>query len=210
MVEATKVAVSDADETIEPPRQRFTLGDAMLLIAFTALAFLMLRLALDLGKFNREQEGNQKLIDRVGWNFFLTTSVILAIGCVLFPMALLVVAVGLRDRRRRDVLREIGFVTCLAVALSAFAPVIRLSAQLAKATKGPDFRLVLAAQFGPVFDLLLFWAGPMVAGVWLASACAGRWRPGRAWADRLGWSVGLAYLALGVYQFYFLFLKAAF
>ena len=119
-------------------------------------------------------------------------------GAVLTPITFYwtIAAVGIRLRRPRPSLRRLGrqpgLVACLAVILEALIHFFLTRYWVLFSGK---------ARPGEVSTLLMnlsppHLVAPAVAVAWVVLAVSGRWRPDPGWIDRLGRSVGFAWLAL--------------
>ena len=117
---------------------------------------------------------------------------------VLTPITLCwtIAVVGIRLRRPRPSFRRLGrqpgLVACLAVIL---ATLIHFSLArywvLFPGKARPGEVSILLMNLSPPHLI-----APAVAVAWMVLAVSGRWRPNPGWIDRLGRSVGFAWLAL--------------
>ena len=183
---------------LDPPRRRFTLADAMLLVAATAPGLIMLRTAAGLGLFTTDPKS------RPGREFIEHLAI--AGGCILVPMALVVLALSLLARRTetRDVAQGPGFTACVVLVVASVLPIAYFVVRVAKAD-ALNRNIEISLNFNNSFGRLELYGGPMIAGAWLALALSGGWRPGKTWLDRLGCLVGACYILMFLYtQLYFL------
>jgi hypothetical protein len=193
---------TEAHEVPDPPPRRLTLADAMLLVAATAPSLVLLRIAAAMGLFTIDPKAKSP----PGREFVEHLS--LGGGCVLVPLALSVLILGLRHRRatRREVIHGPGFVACLALFIATMLPAAHFAVRVAIADElnRPN---EVALNFNNSFGRLTHGAGPMIAGAWLALALTGRWRPGPSWMDRLGCCIGGCSIIMYIYtEIYFLLL----
>jgi hypothetical protein len=192
--------IADTSLITHPPPRRFTLADAMLVVAVMAAALFLLRIGAGLGLFTIDPGAKSP----PGRDFVEHLSV--GGGCVLVPLALTVVALSLRDGRptRYESTHAPGFVACLAMLVAAILPaayfVVRVTTadELNRANE-------IALNFNNSFGRLTSGAGPMIAGAWLALVLTGRWRPRPTWIDRLGRGIGGCFIIMYLYtELYFL------
>jgi hypothetical protein len=162
-----------------PDRRRFTITDAMVLIAATALGMAWIRAVYP--DSLRPPPRNY-----VGWLLqgpptCLTTSLALALIILRWRRP--------RPRRRRLVIQP-GFV----------ASVASLAALLLGLGCGLFFWAVNHPERGYAYQLNIQWSwgiGPcpgFVLGAWLGLWLAGLWAPERSWIDRAGRALGLFWI----------------
>lgn len=179
---------------VPPPRgdRRFTIIDAMILVAASAVAFVVVRPII-----------NGRLQGQPWWASYLAA--VMGFLVAWTPTVLI-----LRSRRPRPPLRRLtrqpGFAAGLAgtsvVLLGALA--IGLLALVRFARRGMAVRaglplrppnsawwLGVVLHFGAV-------VGPAVIGAWLLLAFSGRRRPSGGWLDLLGRALGTAWIILFV------------
>jgi hypothetical protein len=171
------------------------------LVAATAPGLVLLRIAAGLGLFSTERgpkdPWGREFIEYLG----------IAGGCILVPIALVVLVLSLRRRRTqsRDRIQGPGFTACVALVVASVLPIAWFAVRVARAddlNRHNEIRL----NFNNSFGRLELYAGSMIAGAWLALALAGRWRPGETWLDRLGCLVGACYVMMFIYTQLFLLL----
>jgi hypothetical protein len=203
------------ETTLSVPR-RFTLLDAMVLIAATALALAIARqytiavLSIDLGPLG--------LFSKI-----VLTSYLSLVAIMPFPLAwsLALFVLGLwRTRRPRgELTSEPGIVASGAVALVVlirFAGFLSLLLRTIYKSKAysilhltiwesltiPFNRLAkgwitaIADYSGPYFSTTAFGASSAVAVAWLLLVASDRWRPQRHWLDRAGRLLGAFWIAI--------------
>jgi hypothetical protein len=202
---------SDSAQVSTPQRTRFTLADAMILVAALALGLALLRSAWHNNFFSMNimaLAAGQKLPPGYVFLDRLTVSA----WCVL-PMLTLAVLIptALRPKPvRRDAIGGPGFVACLIAML---APVLPLERFLSK-KMGPNgfgfgdliSNVVLYQHMVPFLSTdILVVVGSTIAAGWLALVLVGQWRPKPIWTDRLGCAIGACWVFLyGYYQIYFI------
>ncbi|QDV33067.1 hypothetical protein [Tautonia plasticadhaerens] len=165
--------------------RRFTILDALVLVAATAFGLALMRETKGLppGRVS----ATQGAIDlAVVYAIYYSSSML-----IVWSLA----AVAQAERRPRpplgDLLRSPGFIA-VASALLGVAVVALPSAGLSvlrPSTPGGTFPLALSRRLST--DV-----GHFVIGAALPMAFYGRWLPRRTWVDRLGWAVGLLWVAL--------------
>jgi hypothetical protein len=178
----------------DPPVRRFTLADAMLFVAATAPGLVLLRIGAGLGLFSTERAPNAP------WGREFIEYLATAGGCLLVPIALLVLVLSLRGRRTqsRDIAQGPGFTACVALIVASVLPIAYFAVRVAKAD-GINRSIEISLNFNNSFGRLELYGGPMIAGAWLALALSGRWRPRKTWLDRLGCLVGACYIIMFTY-----------
>jgi hypothetical protein len=165
-------------------RRGFSLADAMILIAATALAFGWLRMPENRPSFYDDGRiiENLRPFTMVGAAFAAT-------------WGLGVIAIRLRPPRpggRKWKLRP-GFVACLAATLGGLVKLATHSTWRASL----NFRFT--TWFVPtILGQLIEPAAMAVAGAWLVLWLAGIWRREKTWIDNLGIAVGASWIALEV------------
>jgi hypothetical protein len=178
-------------EVENPGRRRFTLIDAMLLIAATTPGLVLLRVASGMGLFTDSP--------KISWGTQFIEYLTVAVGCLLVPMSFAVLAISVCDRRTSpgEVVRGIGFITCLTIAVSAIFAFAFFIVRVAT-TSELDRAAEMSIQFNNFFGRMKYVAGPMILGVWMALALTGRRQP-PTWMDRLGFLIGIGVVLLFVY-----------
>jgi hypothetical protein len=180
-----------------PPR-RFTILDAMVLVAATAVGLTLARpLAGEPFPLHHLKEG------LLPWLAPMTRQVILCWSLVVMwtPALLLLGWKGPRPSRRRR-LTTPGFAACVVAT-------IMLGLEVAYAASHWAIRRRMASSPQPNEYLALLRSlkheefiapsiGFAVAAWWTTMALSGRWRPARDWLDRAGRVVGALWIALGV------------
>jgi hypothetical protein len=179
-------------ELPEPPRRRLTIGDIMGLIIATASTLALLRTA------NAYKLFAIRPTSPLGVQLVMTLPV--AIGCLLIPLTLALLILGIIDKQtpRRNVVQSTGFVTCVAVALSAILPALHYL-KLVIMSFDISSHMPMEGIFHNMFLDQYSEAGPMVLGAWIALALTGRWRVGPSWLDRAGCSIGVIFMILYLY-----------
>jgi hypothetical protein len=178
--------------------RRFSISDAMLLIAASAVSFVIVR-AFVIGSLSREP----------GWSHYL--AMVLG-GLISWTPATLF----LRLRRPRPTLRRLarqpGFAASLAgtsiiaigglaIAILALVRVVHrgaiagivlpIGARVPIPTPDPRWWLGVVLHFGAL-------VGPAIIGAWLLLAISGRRRPAKGWIDPLGRILGILWIVLFV------------
>lgn len=176
----------------DPGRRRFTLADAMILIAATAVGLALTRLNLEVLKTG--PAGRIRPIRSIGELMEMLPQLAVA---SLPGAAMISLALGLIRLRRprpsiRRIARQPGALACLAAVASAVGlPLLMYLACLAapRRVPGGDWPLVIVL-------ILPMQVGCSVAGAWLALAARRSWRPEPSWIDRAGRLLGLYWIAL--------------
>jgi len=177
--------------------RKFTLVDAMVLIAAIALAFVPIRLVLV--KY-RGFPANLALADDArGLGLFVNE--------MLFHLAFtLSLALWLlRLRKPRPVLRRIfrqpGMAACTAALVSMIFILIRF---MVSSVLSFEFCSVMLLAWDDPSSLLDRWTGPMswigiaVAVAWMSLWLSGAWRSEPSWIDRAGRGLGIYWVANSV------------
>jgi hypothetical protein len=178
----------------EPRRRRFTLADAMILVAATALGLFLIRIAASLGLF--EVDGG---LFEVNQDDPFTTSLLEVVtlggACMLLPLALAVLILTARQprRERRHAALGPGFVVCLLVMPASVLPITQFARNVLESS---GFRVPFRYIYFELFHDLLTSMGVMIIGAWFALLFVGRWRPRPTWTDRLGLVVGACWVFL--------------
>lgn len=174
----------------------FKIVDAMILVASSALAFLILRPMM-----------SETVLGRPGWPRYLAVTVALLVS--LTPTTLYLRLRQPRPRLTR-LARQPGFAASLAgtavLLLGALAIGLLALVRLARQGRAsriagmipnprttypqdPAWWLGVVLHFGAV-------VGPAVMGAWLLLAFSGRRRPAKGWLDPLGRIIGTAWIIL--------------
>jgi hypothetical protein len=167
--------------------RRFTLVDAMILIAAAAIGLASARSMPLLRPSSSLPRANlQRALSTVTYG-----------SSIAFPtvMAFTVATLALRSRRPRPrlrkILREPGAVGCTAATFSLLLTLIMLTpTSIFVAGNSPSIGMWLV----DVWIQAPRVTGSVVASVWFVQALSGRWRAGREWIDRLGRVVASCWL----------------
>ena len=173
------------DETCS---RRFTLLDALILIAATAVGFACARLAT-----NWAHSYYAFLNPNVGWLRFQIGAGYSVILLTAWSFTLLALATRARPSSLPQSLQVPGTAAC------AMSMVALISALLAKALWASTHRSVAlhpanwadVGSWGPH-------AGMAVAAAWLVLAACGRWQRTADWIERAGRGVGIGWITLGI------------
>jgi hypothetical protein len=189
---------------MERNTRRFTVGDAMILVAANAMALGLQRIPLDqtrpfeiLPDYFETPEG--------GWEVRVVMLRIaeFTIWPVIPVLAAWTVALlALRLRGPRPSRRRLGR---LPGAMAAILGTIAVGCATA-------LGVVMALTFDPdlergfvrTVDLGSILAGAMILGGWIAIAVGGRWRPEPTWLDRTGRVLGVSWIVAGLVGIYYL------
>ena len=160
---------------------RFTLADAMVLVAATAPGLILLRIAAHQGLFELlsgpKAPSGRNLITQLG----------VSGGCILSTLTLAVLILSLYKPRPtlRNAVGRPGFVACVAVAAAAvFSVAYFLIGVLWPVDLNSDSEF--AMYFFNMFAFLTHYSGPMIVGAWIASGARGPVAAG-ANLDRPAW-----------------------
>lgn len=158
---------------------RFTLLDAMILVAGAAVSAAIARSFLLKTNFYPG-----RLIAIEGAYILSASHVLLG-----WTLAVLACQAWRRGRLGRRVARWPGTAACLAVfVVASFNLMYAWTVSLARSDSA---RIFLAVSLARPHTM-----ASAVAVVWCVLLVSGRWRPARAWPDRLGRAVGWAWIAL--------------
>jgi hypothetical protein len=208
-----------------PPARRFTMMDAMLLVAATAIGLGLVR------EFDRDFTSFIRDTYYQGWEsqFGKAVGMILRVIALTLPCALAwtvaTLALRLRPPRPpwRRLMRQPGFVACLAAPLPAAVAMLHRAVYCYLDTytnvitphslPSPPFIThgAITSSGMPVDSPPEFWSsifsgistftGPAismtVAVAWIILALSGRFRPERSWIDRLGRGLGVFWITVG-------------
>ena len=158
--------------------RRFTLADAMILVAATAVGLTMAR-AYD-PRFSSAQHAT---FIKLAWG---------APACVVSAWGFAVIGLRLRPPRRRlrRLLREPGIAACSALVLA-----LTIGTALPIAHRVVRDRPFLEKFFDHLFNEAWYSAADLIpwaiGGVWVTLMMSRCWRPQPEWGDRLGRVVGL-------------------
>lgn len=177
----------------ESRRTRFTVSDAMLLIAATTPGLILLRVAVGFGLFHDEPP------PKLPPGRALVEYLNLAGGCILVSLSLAVLAMTGRMPRaaRRHLFGAPGFVACATVIPASILPVTYFAMNLATLQA---YGANLAVPYNNMFGRLVNCEAPMIAGAWLALALAGRWKLRPIWTEWLGVGVGVCWVIIYLYN----------
>ncbi len=183
--------MSQPSTTTDRPRgrRRFTLLDALALIAATALGLAPMRGEIAF-------RGAQPLarIPNARALAFLTMS-IEAVGPLLASWTLAALALRLRSPRPslRRLTRQPGFAANAAVILCLLTELVLVVVSM---LAHPAQRLPFVTTMARTLGVSSHMAASGVAGAWLVLALGGLWRPEPSWIDRLGRFLGGSWLGL--------------
>ncbi|MDB5353045.1 MAG: hypothetical protein JWN86_4292 [Planctomycetota bacterium] len=170
--------------------RKFTLGDAMILVASTALAALAIRATLPAPfVFARQFLTTPGVRMRA---FVAIRYGLSALIPILAALTSAVVAIRLRwpRPRLRRVARQPGTVACTIATMAAALEAGWIGGLLAVGSP-----LISPAT---VFVVLVNPVGFAVAAAWTALSMAGQWRPEIDWVDRVGRLCGAAWIGVAV------------
>jgi hypothetical protein len=182
-------ALESKSLSLSPPShsRKFSLLDAMILVAAAAIWLTLTRhFAFAATKSNFDSIW---YLGNYGWIGILRHQ----IGLLLWVLSLTVIALRLRSPRpsRRRLWSQPGFSACVAAVLGVFLQALETGigrhAQLTGWVKWDHFWMAFLWVEWP-------YAGPAVAGAWLALAWSRRWRAEPSMVDRLGRLIGICWL----------------
>ena len=181
-----------------PSSRPFTLGDAMILIAATAVAGPIIRLIIAQSFAPEANEDFPKLL--LG---LLGSGRFREFGFVMFILALPVAAawtlalIPLRLKRPRPPWRHLARQPGWVAACSAVPGLVLLSAGVGVLRGwGRSIFYVDNIELS-LFTLATSLAGATVLGSWMTLILGRRWRAEPSWLDRLGRALGVYWLAMG-------------
>jgi hypothetical protein len=183
------------------PRQprRFTLADAMALVAAVALGLALSRVWTRLAE--ERLMSYSRLLADTGPLLWLTPFTFRAVQYWPVVAALSPTLLALRTRRPRPGRHRLfappGAIACAAATIAiALESLLNALAILWNSFYSVASINVLNLTMATVGALSSTTVGIAVAAAWGATALAGRWRPERTWIDRVGRVVGFLWLAL--------------
>ncbi len=166
--------------------RRFTIADAMLLIAATAVGLSV----------QRDWIAPVFRGPLYPLRYYVDLPYLL-LAPLNFYWTLAFVAIRLRSPRPspRRLGRQPGFIAGLAVILATLIHAV-LGANLVFSARGVQWDRVdhLLLNLSPAQTI-----APAVAVAWMVLAVSGRWRPNAGWIDRLGRFIGLTWLGILIY-----------
>jgi hypothetical protein len=175
------------------PKRRFTLIDAMILIAATALG-----LALDLWMRRKPVFSRVPHTAWLSSLYYALEPWLSTGGCVALFWTLAVLPLRLRKPRptRRRLWRQPGVIACSAAGLAALLSVVSsIPEGLGPPNLGEDwsfwYGLAVAATASGA-------NGPAIAVAWTVLTLSGAWRAEASWIDRLGRGLGVIWFLLFV------------
>jgi hypothetical protein len=173
------------------PERRFSLADAMVLVAATVPGLMLLRSAVALGSFSLSPNPQAPR----GRIFIHELSV--SNGCILGSLTFAVLVLSFHRPRPnlREVIGRPGFVACAAVMAASLLPLVHFVIGVTTLTATG---LKVDLYFNNTMLWLVNSAGPMIIGAWIALALVGRWRPAPTWKDRLGCVLGVCWIFIYV------------
>ena len=180
-----------------PDRRRFTVTDAMVLIAATALGLASARALsrLALSTFGPDGAWADPINLAYSVAFCLSQS---------WTFALLLLRLRRPRPGRRDLFRQPGFAACAAVTLTAILHVMRVLTDGAYRVFNQDPMTFLNYLAISVEDTLIYNLdevgldfAPAVMSVWLVQALGGVWESEPSWIDRCGRILGLFWVVSG-------------
>jgi hypothetical protein len=175
-----------------PPR-KFSLADAMVLIAAIALGFCLVRLTFPSWSDIRSAKG--------GMSTFLiiqNTGQLVVPFLVTLTFALLMLRLRRPRPRLRRVLSQPGSTACIAATIAIVVEIAWIGSLLAVGSRFIHLSSVFVGYAQQVSFAVL--------GGWTILAVSGRWRNDPSWIDRAGRVMGMAWIVMTAIQFgrYFL------
>jgi hypothetical protein len=171
------------------PSRPFTLTDAMILIAATAIG-----LCAERTRTSYLQLDTQFALSNSEFWLDFACSLALSLTLALIPLRLLQPRPAWRRLRRQPGL-VVSLTSVLVVALwclSRAPSVLRASWRSIPWLKEAALADAFDTTFWPYFH------GPAVAVAWMVLALSGRWCPEASWIDRLGRALGITWIGLFV------------
>ena len=194
MTRRVGIADGTADEATES--RKFTLIDALVLIAALAIAFYPIRDYLDFvadAHFLYSLGPHWTVISI--WRDGTLLSGLLAPLAVSLSLAVWVLRLKQPRPNWRRVFRQPGMVACTAT-------IVETTIFLVKAVLSQYYLQVSAGYVAPLHRLWISrlpWNGEVVAIAWLVLWLSGSWRPEASWIDRAGRVLGVYWIISGVF-----------
>jgi hypothetical protein len=191
-VQESVMHAGESTGAVRIPARRFTILDAIVLVAAMAPGLAVLR-ARGLEFWAPRGGGLQLVLD---YAYLL----LLAIRPFLMGLSSAALILGLiRPRHEARLLfRQAGMAASAAATLGMAADILPYLAfkAIARWITGGGDNFVLA-----FLRVQYAWSIPVaIEGAWAALALGGRWRRGRGWVDGLGIRLGVAWIALQVVE----------
>lgn len=188
----------------EASHRRFHLGDAMLMVAAVTPSLLLIRIGVELGRFDVNK---RSLLTREFVEFLNVGG-----GCILAGLVPAVLVVGLYRAHpsRRDAAQGPGLVACIVALAASILPVLWFAGRVLAESRlrypifAVPFNNAAERWMMTAFGRWMMVAGPMIVGAWIALALNGRWRPRPTWTDRAGYVLGACFVLIYLYgEIYF-------
>ncbi len=180
-------------------RRRFNMVDLAILIVAVATVCGVLRAAriIDVVFLTGVVGGEARMDEITARYIFLRACLqVLTVGLLAASGAVVVLRLRLPRPRRRRLMRQPGWVACLAASgVAALAvPVLVAKRALAYGFDDEGFASWFVDVGDGAFARLVLVCGAAVAASWLILALGGAWADERSWVDRLGRAVGVGWL----------------
>ena len=177
--------------------RRFTLLDAMVLIAAAGIAFVPIRLFL----WENWHFPEERSVPEI-WRAGLEINVSLVPLVLCLSAAILLLAMKKPRPNMRRAFRRPGIAACTVALVYAvlsaigYAVFLHFSYALDRAVFDDQSSAMLWIRIGmqPIFLV-----GGAIASVWIVMGLSGTWRAERSWIDRAGRALGVYWILLSVF-----------
>ncbi len=183
----------------ESPSRRFSLGDAMVMIAAITPSLLLIRLGVGFGLFELG-----KLLETGGRPATFARQLVEFLdvggGCILAGLVPAVLILGLYKAQPswRDAARGPGLIACFVAVAASILPILWFAGMVLIESR--HAYPIYSVHFNNLFGRWMLAAGPMILGAWIALAIQGRWRPNPTWTDRAGCVLGSCFVLIYLYS----------
>jgi hypothetical protein len=198
------------------PCRKFSILDAMVLVAATAVGLAFLRASVgDFSELGARMQDSVRVLagplDHWGaWGLAIySTCVQAAALSIPFGWAWSVAILLLRLRRPRPRRRRLacqpGAIACYSAAITLVPAITRVVGVALMSGMSSGFREMLDWVVGTWFVFVPALAGFAVIGSWATLLLGRRWRPEPSWIDRAGRVLGVYWIATTVFPLWGMF-----
>jgi hypothetical protein len=178
-----------------PIPRRFTVIDAMLLIASAALSLVLIRgyLASPSVRFSLSSVPSDQTVASL-WRLATIISGVLAPLAVSLSLGLLILRLKAPRPALRRVFRQPGMIACSAAVTATTVVVVKVLCIAYFMNRMPNLQFLWLRR--------LSWNGEVVVVAWILLWLSGRWRSEAGWIDRAGRVLGTYWVISGVFFSY--------
>jgi hypothetical protein len=183
----------------EAPSRRFSLGDAMVMIAAITPGLVLIRVGVRLGLFEigklKDAGGRPSSLARQLVELFNVGG-----GCILAGLVPVLLILGLYKAQPswRDAARGPGLIACLAAVVASMLPILWFAGTVLIESRHPY--PIYSVHFNNMFARWMVAAGPMILGAWIALAFRGGSHLNSTWTDWAGCALGACFVLIYLYS----------